>query len=154
MEHFLSWREAWSTRIDWVDRDHQEMLKRLNALVDACRCHHETGDRVPCKERVLACLNALIEHNRQHFQAEENFLRQIEYPGYEEHRREHVMQMAEFVLLRQDLERDLAENMGAETIEGFKCWFLDHVVAEDHVYAEYFHDRFGDRSGSLSGDDD
>lgn len=147
MADFLSWRDDWKTDIAWVDEDHLEMVKRLNRLADAC--DWGSGDRgspsTPYKERVLDALDALIEHNRRHFQAEEAFLREIAYPGYESHRREHVMQLAEFLDLRRDLERDLAQNLGPHTLDDFKRWFFNHVIAEDHVYADFYHAQLADK---------
>ena len=148
MTEYLSWRDGWSTGIDWVDLDHREMVKRLNQLAEACQCAQDdpsSRSGVPCKERVLACLDALIEHNRRHFREEEDFLLRIAYPGFEAHRREHVMQMAEFLDLRRDLERDLAQNLGPETLDEFKRWFFNHVIAEDHVYADFYHAQLAEQ---------
>jgi len=142
MADFLSWRDGWKTEIEWVDKDHEEMVRRLNRLAEACDC----GTRkTPCKERVLEALDALIEHNRRHFEEEEAFLRQIAYPGYDSHRREHVMQMAEFLDLRRDLERNLTENLGPQTLDDFKRWFFNHVIAEDRVYADFYHAQRADK---------
>ena len=141
MAEFLTWREDWAHGIDWVDRDHQEMVRRLNLLAETCDCLPDDPTRVDprCAERLLGALDALIEHNRRHFQAEEAFLRQIGFPGYEEHRREHVMQMAEFMDLRRDLAADPPLPLGTEILDEFKHWFFNHVLAEDRVYAAYYH---------------
>ncbi len=146
MTELLSWRTDWNTGIDWVDADHREMVRRLNRLAEACRCGPDEppgAARTPCKELVLERLDDLIEHNRRHFQSEEQFLREITYPRYEEHRREHVMQMAEFLDLRRALDRDLAQSLSRETLQEFKRWFFNHVIAEDRLYADYFQSRAG-----------
>jgi hemerythrin len=140
MTDFLTWREEWDHGIDWVDRDHREMVQRLNRLAAACTCLPDEPDRPDprCRDQVLAALDALIEHNRRHFQSEEAFLRQIAYPGYEEHRREHVMQMAEFLDLRRDLVDDFSRHLRPATLEEFKHWFFNHVISEDRLYAEFY----------------
>lgn len=138
LSDLLSWRDDWCTGIDWVDTDHREMAVRLNRLADACCRHSNEPSDQPGRSLVLERLDALIAHNRIHFKAEETFLREIAYPGYEEHRREHQMQLAEFMQLRRALSDAPEGTLEAETLEDFKRWFFDHVIAEDRAYADYY----------------
>ena len=90
------------------------------------------------KDGVLATMDALIEHTRRHFLAEEAFLRQIRFPGYNEHRCEHVLQTAEFADMRRALGQEPGPVLGSETLQDLKRWFFNHVIAEDRAYVDYY----------------
>jgi hemerythrin len=86
----------------------------------------------------LEHLDALIAHVRGHFEREEAFLRAIGYPDYIDHKREHTMQMAEFVDLRRRLADETTRYVDPDTVQGIRNWFFSHVIAEDREYAAYF----------------
>jgi hemerythrin-like metal-binding protein len=141
MTDLLTWRHEWQTGIDWVDRDHHAIADLLNCLAERCaRDASLPASAVPRADRagVLGCLDDLIERARAHFVAEEGFLEDIGYPGLLDHRREHVMQLAEFSELRRGLEHDPTRTLGTEAIQAFKRWFFNHVIAEDRHYAEFY----------------
>ena len=91
------------------------------------------------KEACLATLDALIEHTRRHFLAEEAFLRDICFPGYAAHRGEHVLQIAEFTDLRRALAHDDGPVVGSDLLQECKRWFFNHVMSEDRDYVDYYH---------------
>ncbi|WP_295443433.1 hemerythrin family protein [uncultured Thiodictyon sp.] len=137
MAAFLTWLNQWQTGIDWIDDDHREIAAILNRLVEV-NGHPLTQDPEIAQCRVFIVLDALIERTRRHFQAEEAFLRTIRFPGYEGHRCEHAMQLAEFADLRRSLEQDGAMRLSPDTLEEFKRWFFNHVVVEDRDYVDYY----------------
>ena len=137
MAAFLTWLTQWQTGIDWIDDDHREIAAMLNRLVEV-NGRALTQDPGLAPRGVLSVLDALLERTRQHFQAEEAFLRTIRFPGYEGHRCEHVMQLAEFTDLRRALEQDRSACLSADTLEEFKRWFFNHVVVEDRDYVDYY----------------
>lgn len=152
MTELLSWREDWCIGIDWVDDDHREMAERLNRLADAVHraaLEPERGGEAGADgSLVLQRLDELIEHIRRHFGAEEAFLRKIAYPGYEAHRREHRIELAELVDLRRSLETEGAAGLDPEILGDVKRWYFNHVIAEDRVYAQYYRRISDDGDGS------
>lgn len=146
MSAFLTWRNEWQTGIDWIDEDHQKTVELLNQLVAISEC--ASRDPYPqfpdaARREILATMDALIEHSRRHFRAEEAFLREIRFPGYSEHRCEHVLQLAEFTDLRRAMGEEGSPCVGPETLEEFKRWFFNHVVSEDRDYVDYYRGELG-----------
>ena len=137
MAAFLTWLIQWQTGIDWIDDDHREIAAMLNRLVEV-NGHPLIQDPDIAQCRVFVVLDALIERTRRHFQAEEAFLRSIRFPGYDGHRCEHSMQLAEFADLRRSLEQDGATRLSPDTLDEFKRWFFNHVVVEDRDYVDYY----------------
>jgi hemerythrin len=153
MTAFLTWRDDLLMGIDVLDADHQQMVVLLNLLVAAGEppsdspALDDNPESSSQKAAVAALehLDALIAHVRDHFEREEAFLRAIRYPGYVDHKREHTMQMAEFVDLRRHLADDTTVGIDAETVQGFRHWFFNHVIAEDREYAAHFFEACGGR---------
>jgi hemerythrin len=128
MNFTLRWQDAWWLDIQSLDEDHQQMVELVNQLA-GCKDAAETRE----------AMDALIAHVRSHFRREEDFLAEIGYPHSARHKREHAMQLAEFVLLRRDLDANPELMVDRATLEGIKGWFLNHVIAEDKVYAAFYH---------------
>jgi hemerythrin len=153
MTAFLTWRDDLLMGIDVLDADHQQMVMLLNLLVaagepspdpPALDDDPESTMQTPAVG-VLEHLDALITHVRGHFEREEAFLRAIGYPNYADHKREHTMQMAEFVDLRRRLADETTRYIDPATVQGIRNWFFNHVIAEDREYAAYFFKVFGGR---------
>lgn len=127
---FLVWREGWLVGIERIDADHQKLLELLNLLA---RC--PDGD---AGDSVLQRLEAVIAHLRQHFEYEEAFLRAMAYPEYEAHSRAHALELAELTVMMRSVREQGGGALGDESLVGLKHWFCDHVIGEDHRYAEYY----------------
>jgi hemerythrin len=146
MTAFLIWRDDLLMGIDVLDADHQQMVMLLNLLVaagepppdpQALDDNPESTSQAPAVA-ALEHLDALIAHVRDHFEREEAFLRAIGYPDYVDHKREHTMQMAEFVDLRRRLADETTRYVDPDTAQGIRNWFFNHGIAEDREYAAYF----------------
>lgn len=132
----LIWRDDWTLGIDLLDEHHRDMVRLINRLFDA-------SDPSPLIER----LDALIAHLRRHFDAEERFLRAIDFRDTDEHCREHLLQMAEFIDLRRGISRGGAAVLDEDDQTSIRHWFFNHVVAEDRRFGVYY-------SNVICGDED
>ncbi|ESQ13934.1 MAG: hemerythrin family protein [Thiohalocapsa sp. PB-PSB1] len=129
MSEPLIWRDDWQLKIDLLDDEHREMVRLINCLFDEAATN-------PLIER----LDALIDHLRQHFHAEEAFLREIDYPDVESHCREHSMQMAEFVDLQRSIRRSQVAVLNAVDRQSIRHWFFNHVISQDQRFGQFYRD--------------
>lgn len=145
MASLLAWRDSWFLGIEHLDRDHRELVRLLNRLI-------EVGQRPPLYRHqppqdggddARARLQSLIDHLRRHFATEEAFLQSIDYPEISEHKSEHALLLAELVDLHRDLRASGAERIDEESLEQVRDWFLHHVVAEDRRFAWYYYRQMG-----------
>jgi hemerythrin-like metal-binding protein len=125
------WHDNWLIGIDELDADHKEIVRLINRLADP-------SEKIP----VLQRLENLAAHMRAHFEREERFLDRIQYPERTAHANEHIMEMAEFTLLKRDLIASGAAAMDAASLEGIKTWFFNHAVAQDRLFADYFRNEY------------
>lgn len=128
MAEGLIWSDSWLLGIAMLDDDHRQMVRLINRLLDPAE-----------KTTTTARLDDLITSLRRHFQVEETFLEAIQYPGRAQHRREHRLQLAEFI----DLNRKLSTRADGLLVESsfleIKDWFCNHVVGEDRNVADFYH---------------
>ncbi|MGD8589083.1 MAG: hemerythrin domain-containing protein [Chromatiales bacterium] len=131
MSDYLVWHDNWLIGIDEFDADHMEMVRLINRLADP-------SENSP----VLQRLEILVAHMRAHFEREERFLDRIHYPELSAHANEHIMELAEFTLIKRDLIESGAAAMDDASLEGIKTWFFNHAVAQDRLFADYFRNEY------------
>ena len=150
MAVMLSWRDSWQLGIDFLDDEHQEMVRLINRLAccgrapDGSTYSHDENS-VSEKDNpapLIQRLNALIDHLRKHFKREEEFLKSIGYPDYFSHKREHSVEMAEFIHMRREIESRELMRLDESTLQEIKDWFFNHVIAEERRIADYYFKEF------------
>jgi hemerythrin len=128
------WTPALSVGHDEIDRQHQELFRRLSALLEAML----RGDRGEI-ERLFDFLGTYVV---EHFGAEERLMRASDFPGYVVHKAAHER----FVRDYQDLGKMLgAHGATAAVIIRTKTWISDwltvHIGATDQAFARHLRAR-------------
>lgn len=115
-----------------IDSQHQELIDRINKLLDSCEDSN-------AKLVAVKTLDYLSDYTVFHFNAEENLQKEIEYPGYEKHKEQHES----FKKTISDLEEMLQEEEGPSAAfvekveENVIKWFYTHIEGFDRSVAEY-----------------
>lgn len=117
---------------EMIDAHHQELINRINKLLDSCEQSNE-------KAVAVRTLDYLSEYTDFHFSAEEQLQREIEYPGFAKHKEQHDA----FKQTIKDLEVMLEEEEGPSQAfvekvqENVIKWFYTHIEGFDRSVAEY-----------------
>lgn len=124
MDIRLDWNETFSIGEPLLDAQHQELFKIINALP-------EDGDRA----KVRACVLRLFRYTREHFSAEEDYMRSIRYVGIEEHIRIHEDLIEKLSAIAQ-------EPLGATAADlSFKRfvlqWISEHILVCDKAIQKF-----------------
>lgn len=115
-----------------IDSQHEELIGRINKLLDSC----ESSD---ARLTAVKTLDFLSDYTVFHFDAEENLQKEIEYPGYEQHKAQHEA----FKKTISELEEMLTEDEGPSPAfvekveENVIKWFYTHIEGFDRSVAEY-----------------
>jgi hemerythrin len=127
----FAWREDLRTGVDDIDKQHKELIARLNKLIEAC--NWPAGNR-----QVGEYLAFLNEYVNFHFAAEEREMTTHAYPGLAGHAGEH----REFRKRVNDLCRQ-HEQQGAnlsvllKTISSSGEWLVSHIMKADKEMAQF-----------------
>jgi diguanylate cyclase (GGDEF)-like protein/hemerythrin-like metal-binding protein/PAS domain S-box-containing protein len=122
----LVWHQAYGCGDETIDGEHRELFDTANRLFNAI------VDDSP-HEQVAALIAALVADTKAHFRDEEALLRDIGYPGLEQHRVLHEMLVARADELAL---RHAQGKAGAGEVFGFIAYDMlaRHLLTEDRKY--------------------
>jgi len=124
----IQWKENYSVHFERLDEHHKRFVGIINRLYDSVMTA-ETLDSV------RPIIDELIQYSSYHFSAEEQFMRDTDYQGLDEHMAKHRMyldKISELQRVKLDDQRELTR----ELIIFLGDWLLHHILEEDKQYAK------------------
>lgn len=125
----IQWSDDLLTGIDLIDRQHQELFRRLNMFLDAC----DTGK---ARDELLGLLRFLNDYISKHFADEERVQEELGFPFREEHRKHHRAFIRDFTELKRRFLLDGATPALVGDLNRVCVgWLLDHISEKDRMFA-------------------
>jgi hemerythrin len=139
-----------------MDEDHRALAGILNRLArdfgvspgTAARKVRASRHGSPC---LIAALNRLGKHTREHFLREEDVMRTLDYPGFPAHKSEHDMLLAEFSMMVREIRESGQGRLEMVHLEALKAWLMGHVLDVDRELAEFLKGAVEGAAGSGEG---
>lgn len=133
----VRWTKELSVGITEVDNQHQELISRINSLLEAII-------KGRGKEEISKTVRFLEDYIVMHFGAEEAYMLQHNYAGYTRHLALHK----EFIDKVNSIKKDLAEHgTSSETVIELNKhvveWLIDHISIEDKAFGRFLHKEQG-----------
>jgi len=125
------WDEKYATGIPLIDSQHKELFSLTNELFRAC-----LGGDIALQGVFKETMGRMVDYVRFHFSAEQDLLQKINYPDYQEHKKQHdtlVVKILEAVKEYSEGKK-LVPNQFVRTL---KDWILSHIAHYDKLYASY-----------------
>lgn len=135
----IKWNPHYDLGVEKIDKEHQRLFRIINKLL---KIKEEQGDtKWACEQ----CITFFERHALEHFSDEEEYMRSISYPEYEQHRRLHkTFRQDTLPALKKEV---LANDFNQEVLEHFigVCagWLISHTLTEDVAIAGKSEPRFG-----------
>jgi len=125
------WDDKYATGITLIDNQHKELISLTNELFRAC-----LGGDIVVQGVFKETMGRMVDYVRFHFGAEQDILQRINYPDYQEHKKQHD------TLVRQILETVKDYNEGKKLVPNqfvrtLRDWILSHIAHYDKLYASY-----------------
>lgn len=127
----LTWNQSLSVGIEELDAQHQKLIDILNHLYDAMGDGHGTQALKPV-------LHGLVEYTATHFDTEERYMQEFNYPDYAHHKDEHDVLTWKVAELSLRLEQGGKTMLTIETLTFIKAWLTAHILGTDMHYTEFF----------------
>lgn len=123
----FKWNDEYSVNVADLDNHHKSLIGIINRIYDNCL-------QIDISDCVGPEIIQLINYSEYHFNAEESYMRRIDYFDREEHIEQHAMFIFKIRELQQaynDNELELTKSL----IVFLGKWLLHHVLQEDRKYA-------------------
>ncbi|HEY4708508.1 MAG TPA: bacteriohemerythrin [Thermodesulfobacteriota bacterium] len=116
----IEWSSNLATGVDWQDRHHKELFKRINRLLDAMSAGYG-------KDEVRDLFNFLDEYFVVHFEAEERAMNKYGYPETIAHLAEHTAFIDRIATLRKDFEKGASTGLVIKVQRQVVDWLINHI---------------------------
>ncbi len=121
----VEWNSKYEIGFERIDRQHQELFRRFNDLIEACKCCRG-------RDKIAELVEFLDEYVIYHFSAEEALMAGQGYPQFEEHRRQHQEFVEKIRGWRRHLEEEGATlDLIVDTSESVLRWLITHIRRVD-----------------------
>jgi hemerythrin len=125
------WGEKYATGIQLIDSQHKELFSLTNELFRAC-----LGGEEATKSVFKETMERMVEYVRFHFGAEQVLLQRINYPDYQEHKKQHdtmVLKILEAVKEYNEGKKFVPHQF----VRTLRDWILGHIAHYDKLYTAY-----------------
>lgn len=112
-----------------IDRDHSEFIHLLNQLDVAANADFP------------GLFQQLHSHCEQHFERENQLMREFAFPAETEHKGEHLRVLAEFKQFQSRVDKGMLSFGRSFVKERLPQWFALHVVTMDSALAAHINAR-------------
>lgn len=127
----IGWRETLAIGVERIDGQHRELLRHFDALLNAC----EAGLGMEELGNLLDYLDGYVQW---HFADEERLQEEHQYPGLEEHRREHEAFIGRIARLRLHIAGEgVALHHLVETNDLLFTWLIGHISGTDRLLGDF-----------------
>lgn len=124
----FTWNDQYKIGHSTVDAQHEHLFRLANQIVEADN-----------EEALTHLLMQLYQHTREHFSAEEDLMKQIDYPDYERHIEQHNQMLDRLIEISKTVPN---KHWDAIELKIFMTdWILVHILEEDMPLGDYLTKR-------------
>jgi hemerythrin len=129
-DSLLHWNNSFLVNFEIIDTQHKGLVDMTNELILGCEGGNVTQDVL-----FIKTLRKAVEYAQVHFATEEKYMRQVNYPDFAVHKKEHEMFVAEVAKQLKAFEEN--RNDPAVLVGFLKDWLFTHIAVSDKKYAPY-----------------
>ncbi|MCR4287523.1 MAG: bacteriohemerythrin, partial [Deltaproteobacteria bacterium] len=126
----IEWSSRLETGVAWQDRQHKEIFRRINGLLDAM--NDGFG-----KEEVSRLFTYLDEYIVVHFAEEEQAMNRYGYPGLISHLAEHMAFIETVCALKQECSAGITTGSVIKVKRAVVDWLANHIAGADHALGRF-----------------
>ena len=125
------WKKEYETNNISVDRQHKQLVDIFNKFMEDCMSGKSFA-------KLDEMLKFLCEYTVKHFSDEENWQKQINYPGYMNHKKIHdAFKQTALNLYDKFKKEGSSASMIVQLNKDIGEWLVNHILFEDQKIAAY-----------------
>ncbi len=128
--HMIEWNDKYSVNISLIDEQHKKLVELINKTRML-----ENFNNSP--RSALEILDQMTEYALKHFETEEHYMKEFNFPGLESHRNEHI----DFANNITDYKNRAISGdcqVISEILEYLMKWLINHIQVTDKEYIDCF----------------
>jgi hemerythrin len=129
----IVWDKGFSVGVKDIDAQHKQIIKMLNKLL-------EMKDLKVDSETISDALTKMTEYARKHFEKEEKYMLEYDYPYFSEHKEEHKEFRKKTVAYCMDA-MAYKTTVPVEILTYLKYWWANHILKTDMKYKSFFNEK-------------
>ena len=137
----IDWDDRYLIGVSKIDNHHQHFFSLLNKTYDNFIKY------VPADE-LDKVFNQLVEYTSYHFSAEEQLMKNIQYPGFEMHKIEHDKFLQKVLEMQSDFHNGKRSHC-LEFLSFLNNWLSDHIMAKDAEIGRFLAAEKANPSGNI-----
>lgn len=127
----IVWTTKLAVGVPHIDDEHQELFRRVNALLDAMAASR-------AKQEILPLLDFLSDYVGTHFGGEQRLMAAHRYPGAAAHVSQHTYFVGEYQALASEVNRGGPTALLTIKLNKLLCdWLREHVGTTDRKLGEF-----------------
>lgn len=127
---FINWDDSLSVKINSIDDQHKKLVSMINEFYDSIL-------NKASNDGLLKLIAEMKNYTVVHFSHEEKIMKQLNYPDFAEHKKEHDL----FVSKVLDVEEKTKNGklvVSLEITTFLKDWLKGHINGTDKKYTAFF----------------
>lgn len=132
----IEWNDSYSVGVAELDEQHKKLFRIINTMFEA-------DDLSLNSQTITDLLTEMVEYASVHFETEERYMSECEYPDLASHIQAHDIfrkKVDELRSARMNENKDMPSDM----IRFLYEWLVNHIMFCDKTYAPYINSRQGD----------
>jgi hemerythrin len=131
----MQWDESLAIGIELIDAQHREWIRRVEDV--SLAMYSAEGVR-----RLVETLDFLKDYTRFHFETEERFMADHQYPELDDHRRKHAELHETLARLEADLDEEgITAPLTGAVSTLLENWLIQHIRQVDQRFGAFLRDR-------------
>ncbi len=126
----MIWTSDYKVDVDSLDADHITIFSLINHIDEA----HQSGSD---KQAISQLLKVLIDRALAHFQREETFMKQNDYPDFHNHVEEHRKIIEDLQSLYVAYQENMSKTLSRAIVRILCSWLEEHILESDMRYKPY-----------------
>ena len=126
----LSWDESYSTKIEMIDDQHKKLFELINDF-------YNNIANGATSESILKLIDGMKRYTVLHFSTEERYMKQLCYPDFQEHKKEHDDFVSKVYALESKIKNGTTI-ISFEITNFLRSWIKNHINNTDKKYTEFF----------------
>lgn len=125
---FVDWDSSLDVSVGQMNEEHKTWINYINRL-------HESVEGDKTKAEIVNAYDRMYNYTIEHFTSEQNYLKKINYPLYDDHLAAHEEFLAEMRTAKTQV--SAVGTLDAEFFAKLRGWLFRHIRIVDTQYGEF-----------------